>query len=169
MSSWSIFSTKCVNYNKENRIIEFGSCIYNMGVKDLYATLPKILSELNKTMCDKLFNRTGTLCGKCKDGHYLQAYSFDMSCIQCPNGNANWWKYLLAAYLPLTPFYLLVLAFRINVASSSLMYPFVAYAQGVTFPVILRLEWVIAVNKDHLTKTAMRWVAMIYGIWNPFL
>ena len=161
----SILSTKCVTYNKENRTIEFGSCIYNMGVKDVYATLPKTLSELNETMCGKLFNRTGTLCGKCKDGHYPQAYSFDMNCIKCPNGSANWWKYLLAAYLPLTAFYLLVLAFRINVASSSLMYPFVAYAQGVTFPILVRLEWVI-VNKKHLTKTAMRWMAMIYGIWN---
>ena len=27
----SIFSTKCVTYNKENLIIEFGSCIYNMA------------------------------------------------------------------------------------------------------------------------------------------
>ena len=161
----SILSTKCVTYNKENQAIEFGSCIYNMGVKDAYATLPSSLSELNKTMCGKLFNRTGTLCGKCKDAHYPQAYSFDMSCIQCPKGSANWWKYLLAAFLPLTVFYLLVLAFRINVASSSLMYPFVAYAQGVTFPVVVRLEWVI-VNKNHLTKTAMRWLAMLYGIWN---
>ena len=85
----------------ENQTIEFGSCIYNTFVKNLYATLPSSLSELNETMCGKLFNRTGILCGKCKDGHYPQAYSFDMNCIQCPNGSANWWKYLLAAYLVL--------------------------------------------------------------------
>ena len=161
----TVLSTKCATYNMENRMIEFGSCIYDMVVKDLYATLPKTLSELNEKMCGKLFNRTGTLCGKCKDGHYPQAYSFDMNCIQCPNGSANWWKYLLAAFLPLTVFYLLVLAFRINVASSSLMYPFVVFAQTVSFPVSIRLEWMI-VNKNHLTKTAMRWLAMLYGIWN---
>ena len=158
----SILSSKCVTYN---RTIEFGSCIYNMGVKDLYATLPKNLSQLNEKMCGKLFNRTGTLCGKCKDGHYPQTYSFDMNCIQCPNGNANWWKYLLAAYLPLTAFYLLVLAFRINVASSSFMYPFVAYAQGVTFPINSRMAFMYLGN-NPMSKTATRWVEMIYGIWN---
>ena len=161
----SIFSSKCVTYNKENQTIEFGTCIYNMGNRGLYATLPSSLSELNETMCGNLFNRTGTLCGKCKDGHYLQAYSFDMNCIRCPNGRANWWKYLLAAYLPLTAFYLLVLAFRINVALSSFMYPFVAYAQGVTFPVNSRMVF-LHLRNNPMLKTAARWVAMIYGIWN---
>ena len=158
----SILSSKCVTYN---RTIEFGSCIYNMGNKDLSATLPKNLSQLNEKMCGKLFNRTGTLCGKCKDGHYPQAYSFDMSCIQCPNGNANWWKYLLAAHLPLTAFYLLVLAFRINVALSSFMYPFVAYAQGVAFPINSRMVFMYLGN-NPMSKTAIMWVEMIYGIWN---
>ena len=161
----SILSSKCATYNKENRTIEFGSCIYNTFIKNLYATLPKTLSELNETMCGKLFNRTGTLCGKCKDGHYPQAYSFDMNCIQCPNGSANWWKYLLAAYLPLTVFYLLVLAFRINVASSSLMYPFVVFAQSVSLPIYSRMEFLYLKTNPTL-KIATRWVAMIYGIWN---
>ena len=112
----SITTHNCATYNMEDGVIEIGKCIYNMNPRDPRATLPKTLSELNETMCGKLFNRTGTLCGKCKDGHYPQAYSFDMNCIQM----AVWWKYLLAAYLPLTVFYLLVLAFRINVASSSI-------------------------------------------------
>ena len=151
----------CATYNMENRVIECGKCIYNVYP----STLPSSLSELNETMCGKLFNRTGTLCGKCKDGHYPQAYSFDISCIQCPNGRANWWKYLLAAFLPLTVFYLLVLAFRINVASSSLMYPFVVCAQGVTFPIISRMVF-LHLRNNPMSETAARWVAMIYGIWN---
>ncbi len=43
-------------------------------------------------------NRTGTLCGKCQDNHYLD-YSFDMNCVECPNAKYNWWKYILVAFL----------------------------------------------------------------------
>ena len=151
----SIATHYCATYNMENRVIECGKCIYNVNPKGPCITLPSSLSELNETMCGKLFNRTGTLCGKCKDGHYPQAYSFDMSCIQCPNGNTNWWKYILAAYLPLTVFYLLVLAFRINVASSSLLYPFVVCAQGLTFPANSRIVF-LNLRNNPMQKTATR-------------
>ena len=126
--------------------------------------LPRSLSELDDYLCGKPFNRTGTLCGKCKDGHYPLVYSFDMNCIQCPNGKANWWKYLLAAYLPLTLFYFIVLLFKINVASSSL-YPFLIYAQFGSIPIFGRVVVMFAKNWQT-TQTAARWIEMIYGIWS---
>ena len=72
----SITTHICATYNMEDGVIEIGKCIYNMNPRDPRATLPSSLSELNETMCGKLFNRTGTLCGKCKDGHYPHAGLF---------------------------------------------------------------------------------------------
>lgn len=162
----SVLASNCATYDEKNGVVETGKCLYNMvSIYDVYTTLPTSISNLDGFMCGKLFNRTGTLCGKCKDGHYPLVYSFDMNCIQCPNGKANWWKYVLAAYLPLTAFYLVVLTFKINVASSSLVYPFVVYAQGISFPINARVELLYLMN-DQTAQTATRWITMIYGIWN---
>ena len=90
--------------------------------------------------------------------------TFDMNCIQCPNGKANWWKYVLAAYFPLTIFYLVVLLFKINVASSSL-YPFVIYAQAVSIPINGRIV-LMFLKHQKTAQTAARWMEMLYGVWN---
>ena len=87
-----------------------------------------------------------------------------MNCIQCPNGKANWWKYLLAAFLPLTIFYLIVLLFKINVASSNL-YPFLIYAQAVSMPMNGRVILIYLKNQNEV-KMATRWIGMLYGIFN---
>ena len=161
----SLLDDNCLTYNKNKHVTEVGRCIFtNIKSNSPYTVLPRSLSELDDFMCGKLFNRTGTLCGKCKDGHYPLVYSFDMNCIQCPNGKANWWKYLLAAYLPLTIFYLIVLLFKINAASSSL-YPFVFYAQMVSAPVSGRIILMYMKNQQT-SQMAIRWFEMLYGIWS---
>ena len=89
-----------------------------------------------ESMCD-YFNMTGILCGNCKDGHYPLAYSFDMNCVECPNGKSNWWKFALAAFLPLTFFYFIVVLFKINITSSHLQ-GFVFFCQGSVMPALAR-------------------------------
>ena len=161
----SLLDDNCLTYNKDKYVTEVGWCIFtSFKTNSSYTVLPRSLSELDDFMCGKLFNRTGTLCGKCKDGHYPLVYSFDMNCIQCPNGKANWWKYLLAAYLPLTIFYLVVLLFKINAASSSL-YPFVFYAQMVSAPVSGRIALMYMKNQQT-SQMATRLFGMLYGIWS---
>ena len=113
----SLLDSNCLTYNEDKHLAEVGRCIFtSINTISPYTILPRSLSELDTFMCGEEFNRTGTLCGKCKDDHYPLVYSFDMNCIRCPNGKANWWKYVLAAYFPLTIFYLVVLLFKINVA-----------------------------------------------------
>ena len=161
----SLLNNNCFTYNKDKHVTEVGRCIFtSINGNSPYTVLSRSLSELDDFMCGKLFNRTGTLCGKCKDGNYPLVYSFDMNCIQCPNGKANWWKYLLAAYLPLTIFYLVVLLFKINVVSSSL-YPFVIYAQAVSIPINGRIALMFLKNQQT-SQMAVRWVEMLYGIWS---
>ena len=83
------------------------------------------------------FNRSGQLCGECKDGYYQPAYSYEMACVQCSYHPYNWVLYGLAAFGPLTVFYIIILVFRINVASPP-MTVFVQFCQIITFPNILR-------------------------------
>ncbi len=72
-----------------------GQCLYNFAVND---ALPNTPNELEDVMCG---NWTGTHCGKCKDGHYPLAYFFDRNCVECSNSKYNWFKFVLAAFLPL--------------------------------------------------------------------
>jgi hypothetical protein len=162
----SVLAMNCITYDKESDTFEAGKCFFNNHI-GAFTKYPMSISEVDEFLCGRLFNRTGTLCGKCKDDHYPLAYSFDMNCVKCPNGKTNWWKYILAAYLPLTIFYLIVLTFKINVASSSLMYPFVAFAQGISFPINSRLMLTyMYITHQRSHETALRWIVMIYGIWN---
>jgi hypothetical protein len=161
----SILGDNCLTYNEERNVTEMGMCMFtNMNNGRAYMVLPRSILELNEFVCGRLFNRTGTLCGRCKDDHYIQAYSFDVNCILCTNRRNGWWKYILAAYLPLTVFYLIVLLFKVNVAASNL-FPFVLYAQAVSLPINARTELVFLI-RDRSTQIASRWFVMLYGIWN---
>ena len=121
--------------------MEAGQCIYNYNTYDgMYNDLPRNKSELNDFMCSNKteLHRTGTLCGKCQDGYYPLAYSYDMTCVQCPNGKSNWWKFVLAAFLPLTMFCFVTLFFKINVVSSRFQ-GFLFYSQMISMPAMIRV------------------------------
>ena len=133
-----VWECNCVTYT--NRTVEVGKCIINCltfnnnGIP--FKELPRNVSKLNAMFCDR-FNRQGTLCGQCKDGYFPLAYSFDFTCVKCPNSKTNWIKYVLVAFLPLTAFYFVILLFKVNIASSHL-YGFVLYSQAFSFPLPAR-------------------------------
>ena len=166
----SVLDCFCVTYNEDEDITEFGNCIYNCenitksDLSDiLYHVLPKNVSELNEAMCGK-FNRTGTLCGKCRDGFFPLAYSFNMTCVKCPNGRSNWWKYVLSAFLPLTVFYFIVVFCKIN-ATSSPLHGFIYYNQAISMPQMARLIF-LATEDTPKYQTAVKYLATFYGVWN---
>ena len=160
----SLFSTYCITFHQLSTYI--GSCPYNHGNvdKQIQIILPNAEHELEAFMCDKLFKRTGILCGKCKDGYYPLAYSFDMNCVECPKQHYNWWKLVLAAFLPLTIFYFIVVLFKIN-ATSSHLHGFVFCCQGIAMPAMAR---VILISTLHQKKVqnSVRYFGSVYGIWN---
>ena len=167
----TVLSCYCLTFDEKYGITELGSCVYNCGnphdvinEEDQYHSLPNNSSELNEYMCGEKFNRKGTLCGKCKEGYYSRAYSFEMDCIQCPHGRANWWKFLLIAFVPLTVFCLIVLFLKINVTSSH-FHGFVMYSQAVYCPALVRLYFLVVSGSPPL-KLAVRCVATMYGFWN---
>ena len=91
-----------------------GPCFYNCDkithqtLHDVvYHHLPVSEKELNSFMCTcGRFNRSGTLCGQCKSNHSPFVLSYNLSCVECPEGHKNWWKFVLAGFVPLTFFYL---------------------------------------------------------------
>jgi hypothetical protein len=86
-----------------------------------------------------------------------------MECVPCPNGKSNWWKFALAAFLPLTIFYLIILFFQISVMSSRLE-GFLYFSQIISAPAIMRA--VVLNHKSKFDDIAQQCTATFYGIWN---
>ena len=167
----SVLNSNCVTYNEKEELFEAGSCMYtdivdltNVEEVDLpLYTLPRNIAALNDFLCGQHFNRTGTLCGKCKEQHYPLVHSFDLKCIRCPDRKFNWWKFVLAVFLPLTIFYVLVFFLKLNTTSSQ-VYGFVIYSQIISAPPMMRLFLMDVRNQP--VKIAFRSVQLVYGVWN---
>ena len=160
-----VWECNCVTYT--NSTVEVGSCIFNCltfnnnGIP--FKELPSNVSKLNAMFCDR-FNRQGTLCGQCKDGHFPLAYSFDLTCVKCPHSKINWIKYLLVAFVPLTAFYFIILLFKVNIASSHL-YGFVLNSQYISFPFPTRL-FVMNFKSRPKYTIPVKILITLYRIWN---
>ena len=169
----SVLDCYCITYSEsENESqAEIGSCMYNclnINKTDfsdfVYHILPKNTSDSNEVICGKEFSRNGTLCGKCKDGYYPLVYSFNLTCIKCPHGRANWWKFVLSAFLPLTIFYFIVVFFKINTTSSHL-HGFIYYSQAISMPALARPTTLYLKHQSNYL-TVWKYVGSLYGIWN---
>ena len=163
----SVMRSYCVTSDEDSNTTFAGDCWHSIKYPLdrpllLYHQLPL---DLNYTMCKSL-KRTGTLCGRCLPDHYPLAYSFNMTCIPCPHARWNWFRYIMAAYLPLTLFYLVILFFRINVTSSYL-FPVVYICQDLAMPLVLRAFFIVLDNEDKFSVFVLTKVLVsVYGIWN---
>ena len=97
----------CATSSGDYSTVNVGTCISECGSS---ADDSKYMSyyQPRSDSCAYL-NRTGTLCGSCLPNQYSLAYSFDIRCISCSHASLNWVKYIMAAYPPLTLFYLFIL------------------------------------------------------------
>ena len=161
----SVLHCVCVTFEEES--IAVGQCLYSCRTLNdsdtQYHEIPTNMIDKNEFICGD-FNRNGTLCGECKDGYYPLANSFDMNCVKCPNGKANWWKFALAAFLPLTIFYFIILFFKVNLSSSRL-HGFVFFSQCASIPAATRVLFVSSMNAPKI-QTSMRYMVSFYEIWN---
>ena len=149
-----------------------GECITNCFNSNLneserhYYHLPSNLTELNKVMCEDHWNRGGRLCGKCKDGYHPLVYSYNVKCVECKDANYNWLSFIVAAFIPLTFFFILVVSCEIS-ASSPKLEAFVVYAQIVATPANARIVRE-ANTTEYNPNTAFvtQIILALYGIWN---
>ena len=163
---YAVLYCYCVTYNLEESLVQAGKCIFNCvnNTKDnVGELLPQNGVILNKTMCADM-NRTGTLCGRCQDNHYPLAYSFSLACVQCHHLDWNWTRYIMAAYLPLTLFYLIVLFFKVNVVSGHLHHV-VFFSQAMSIPALSRIVYQ-SVQKQPAYLLSTKVLLSLYGIWN---
>lgn len=152
----------CATFDDSINTTVAGSCFYNCESND------KVLSDvlynnITDELCDP-FNRTGVLCGKCKDDLYPHVYSFDMSCTNCTDDRANWVIFFIIATVPSTLFFFIVIIFKINITSSYL-HGFVLFSQGISFPANMRII-LRAVSKKKFANEISRSIASMYGFWN---
>ena len=166
--NYAVLDCYCVTYNLEESLIQTGKCLFNCAYNitrdgKRYHPLPQNGVILNKTMCADE-NRTGALCGRCQDNHYPLAYSFSLACIQCHHIHWNWARYIMAAYLPLTLFYLIVFFFKVNVVSGHLHHV-VFFSQVMSIPALSRILYQ-SLQKQHAYFIGAKVLLSLYGIWN---
>ena len=163
--------SNCVTYNEESNSSQAGLCFYNcdsdhqMTMNDkVYHLLPmNPAKDLNSAMCGR-FNRTGVLCGKCNKGLYPFVLSYNFTCVECPDGHKNWWKFILAGFVPLTFFYIFIMLFNINITSSHLR-GVVLYSQVLSVPQMARII-ILTIEYQHKVLKATKAVYLLYSFWN---
>ena len=141
-----------------------GNCIFNCLNATAIST--DVMYHQAPTDCGEL-NRKGTLCGECKTGYTIPAYSYTMRCMKCDAGLRNWGLYAARALGPLTLFIGVILVLRINVLSPKVQV-FVVAAQILTCSIATRIvqSSIYMQHQTLLEKVPVIFIANIYGIWN---
>ena len=157
-----------MTYNESTGVV-VGPCFYNCenipkGHEDmLYHPLPHHVEDLNNAMCGQ-FHRGGQLCGFCEEGYSPLVYSYDLQCFNCTDSHYNWVKYVTAAFIPLTVFFIIILLCRVS-ATSPKLYAFVNFSQNITFSANVRLI-LVAITSYPKIETLGQIIVALYGIWN---
>ena len=148
-----------------------GSCLYGQNQEleaqwngaPQYIEVNSNITKQDQDLCEPL-NRQGKLCGTCKPNYFVSAYSYDMKCYQCNSSLfTSTLVYLTVAYLPLTIFLVIVMAFHISVASPRL-HLVVLLCQVYTLPEILRV--IIQNLRHNKALVFLKILASLYGVWN---
>ena len=158
----------CLTYDYNTQVLNVGNCLYNCqkgenkGIHGGYDVLPTDISQVNSTMCGK-WHRDRALCGRCQDGYFPMAYSYNMTCVKCHH-QANWLKLALFVLVPLTAFCFLVIIFNISITSSNL-HGFVLFAQALSIPAMSRVIFLSYEGKEsHLFFIKL--LGCFYSIWS---
>ena len=163
----SILDCYCMTNNKLMGPV-VGACFYNCAKNpllknELYHLVPADVTKLNSYMCGHL-NREGQLCGKCKENYSIPVYSYEMKCVQCSTSPFNWILYILAAFLPLTVFFVLVVSCRLSATSPKLL-TFVFFSQSFAIGPNVRVV-LAATESYHFAASLAKVLFALYGIWN---
>ena len=164
----AIIDCYCATYNTEKSLLQVGKCVYNclndtdLSTDTSYHPLPSDGDYLNETVCSYL-NRTGALCGRCLPQQYMSAYCYNFTCMYCHHVIWNWFRYIMAAYLPLTFFHFIVLFFKVNVVSGSL-HAVVLGSQMMSLPQLCRVMFLAQLSSKEII--IIKVLASLYGVWN---
>ena len=165
----SIQNSFCLtSYGNGSNDAVAGRCLYAYcqptSVYDLYDKVNKDIFRQDQTLCGYL-NREGRLCGKCKQDHYVSAYSYDLKCYKCSRGLLeNIILYLTVAYVPLTVFLAIVVIFHVSFSAPHL-HGVIYLCQCFTMPTLMR----VLIHESRCSagpSIYLKIEASLYGIWN---
>ena len=145
-------------YKNKQKVVASGTPYFYSHSNDLFFTLPNNTEDLDDFLCRKI-NRTGTLCGKCREGY---GPSLHFKCIKCDGIYIMWLYYILAQYVPLTVFFIVVIVMDIR-ATSAPANAFIFFAQVV--PSSLILHGNEAIGPKHVGNYIFSFT-LFYDIWN---
>ena len=155
-----VLDCSCVTFDNETNSTFMGNCAYNCG---LYAKY-NLYNPLPDQLCAQK-GRTGTLCGECLPDHYPLAYSFNLACIECHNIRWNWFRYVMAAFIPLTLFSFFILFFKINTTFGHINVV-IYVCQSLSIPMWSRVLMTNTLHSTSALSILFKLILSIYGIWN---
>ena len=127
----------------------------------VYHLLPtNPVKDLNSAMCGR-FNRIVVLCGKCNKGLRPFVLSYNFTCVECPDGHKNWWKFILAGFVLLTFSYQFVMMFNFNITSSHL-HGVMLFSQVISIPTMGRMM-LLAIDSQSKVLEAVKTVFPLYS------
>ena len=162
-SSVSLLACYCMSQSKLLNKTVVGNCLYTCPWK--YRTaLSNETSALDNEICLP-FKRTGQLCGECIPDYAPPIYSYNIECVKCTSYAINWLKYIAAAFLPLTLFYLIIVVFRIS-ASSPRLRCIILVCQMITMPGQLRYIYALQQKIWQVHKIEVMVAMSLLSVWN---
>ena len=129
-----------------------------------FCLLPNSYDELDEAVCG-VINRTGPLCGRCKDGYSTAVNSYDYVCIRCDNTTnlvKNIFLFLIFAYVPCILLIIGIIFFNLKLTSSAVT-GFILYAQMISIEIFsVNTKNHSLFNTTNLRKSYL----FVYGIFN---
>ena len=129
-----------------------------------FCLLPNSYDELDEAVCG-VRNRTGPLCGRCKDNYSTAVNSYDYACTRCDNTTnlvKNIFLYLIFAYVPYILLIIGIVLFNLKLTSSAVT-GFILCAQMISVKIF-------SMNtKNHIqfdTMNLEKSYRFLYGIFN---
>ena len=166
--SFKVMECYCLTADKDANLY-IGECFYGCLMRNTSSIYYEV--NISSDTCS-LFNRRGILCGQCKDGYGVPAYSFSLRCVTC--GGESLWitisRYILVAYGPLTVFLALIVVFTFGINSAPLR-GWILVCQVMSNNVIMRL--ITGVREEYYMSGLPEYcyyvveiLGSLCGVWN---
>ena len=141
----------------------------NAPYGDEYINLPQNFSSLNDFICGG-GNRSGTLCGQCRDGYAVAINSRIYECVPCKNISISERAktvciYLALTYFPILSLFFVIIIFNFKLTSSAAL-SFVLFAQMIGSGVYsLTAGEAFYLKNPHVNRMEKAYTT-IYGFFN---
>ena len=170
----------CATYseNDTTKSLSISKCPYlqwnNYNVTTpWFVSLPVSLTELNDYMCGPQ-NKKGLLCSECVDGFGPSVTSYGDKCANCTDAWYHIPLFLLVQFVPSTILYIIILTFRISVASPPMPCILICiqlFVLGFDMTIFTHSSsryhhHEMIFTKDGLTRLDMKIIRVIYNFFN---